>query len=45
LWQVVPTILGKLIADKDPEKSKGVVNAMLQMKKMEIAKLEVAARG
>src|SRR6185503_20214546 len=32
-WQVVPAILGKLMADKDPEKSKRVMEAMLKMDK------------
>ncbi len=32
-WQIVPTILPEMLADKDPEKSKKVMNAMLQMKK------------
>src|ERR1700674_1937485 len=30
-WQVVPTILSKLLQDKDPEKSQRVMKAMLQM--------------
>ena len=41
-WQVVPTILGKLMGDKDPVKSKRVMNAMLQMSKIEIAILQAA---
>jgi predicted 3-demethylubiquinone-9 3-methyltransferase (glyoxalase superfamily) len=36
-WQIVPTILGKLMAD--PEKSARVMQAFLQMKKFEIEKL------
>jgi len=35
-WQVVPTILGELMQDKDPEKSKRVMHAMLQMDKLDI---------
>jgi predicted 3-demethylubiquinone-9 3-methyltransferase (glyoxalase superfamily) len=35
-WQIVPTILGELMADKDPVKAKRVMNAMLEMKKIEI---------
>jgi len=35
-WQIVPTILGELLQDKDPEKSKRVMNAMLQMDKIDI---------
>ena len=30
-WQIIPTILGKLMNDKDPEKSKKVVDAMLHV--------------
>ena len=30
-WQIIPTVLGKLLQDKDPEKSKRVMQAMLQM--------------
>ena len=36
-WQIVPTILGKLMAD--PERSERVMQAFLQMKKFEIEKL------
>ncbi len=41
-WQIVPSILGKLLHDKDAEKSKRVMNAMLQMKKLDIQKLKEA---
>jgi len=41
-WQVVPTILGDLLGDKDPEKSKRVMMAMLQMDKLDIAALKRA---
>lgn len=41
-WQVIPTILGQLLQDKDAEKSKRVMNAMLQMDKIEIAGLKRA---
>jgi predicted 3-demethylubiquinone-9 3-methyltransferase (glyoxalase superfamily) len=44
-WQIVPTALTRLLQDKDPEKSKRVVQAMLQMKKIDVARLEQAARG
>ncbi len=30
-WQIVPPVLGELLQDKDPEKSKRVMQAMLQM--------------
>jgi predicted 3-demethylubiquinone-9 3-methyltransferase (glyoxalase superfamily) len=44
-WQVVPTTLGKLLADKDPEKSKRVMQAMLTMDKIDIARLQKAYEG
>ncbi len=42
-WQIVPTVLFELFQDKDPEKSQRVMQAMLQMKKMDIATLKRAA--
>lgn len=44
-WQVVPRILDDMIASKDKVKSGKVMNAMLQMKKIDIAKLEEAFNG
>jgi predicted 3-demethylubiquinone-9 3-methyltransferase (glyoxalase superfamily) len=41
-WQIVPTILAKMIQDKDPEKSKRVMHALLQMVKLDIKKLKEA---
>ena len=41
-WQIVPTILNKLLSDKDGKKSQSVMKAMLQMKKINIAELEKA---
>ena len=41
-WQVVPTVLSKFLQDKDPEKSKRVMQAMLQMKKIDIKRLNQA---
>ena len=41
-WQVVPTILDDMIADPDKEKAGRAMNAMMQMKKIDIAKLEEA---
>ncbi len=42
-WQVVPTILVELLQDKDAIKAKKVMQAMLQMKKIDIKILEQAA--
>jgi predicted 3-demethylubiquinone-9 3-methyltransferase (glyoxalase superfamily) len=42
-WQVVPTILPQLLQDKDAKKAKRVMEAMLQMAKIDIQKLKQAA--
>lgn len=44
-WQVVPTVLGEMLRDKDPERAKRVMNAMLQMVKLDIAALKNAYDG
>lgn len=44
-WQIIPTILGELLADKDPARAGRVMQAMLQMQKMEIRKLIDAQKG
>jgi predicted 3-demethylubiquinone-9 3-methyltransferase (glyoxalase superfamily) len=41
-WQIVPTVLGEMLQDKDPKKSGRVMNALLQMKKIDIRTLEKA---
>jgi predicted 3-demethylubiquinone-9 3-methyltransferase (glyoxalase superfamily) len=41
-WQVAPTILDDMIAGEDKVKAGKAMNAMLQMKKLDIAKLEEA---
>ena len=41
-WQIVPSALGELLADKDAEKSGRVMQAMLQMKKIDLAALKQA---
>jgi predicted 3-demethylubiquinone-9 3-methyltransferase (glyoxalase superfamily) len=43
-WQIVPTILGKMLQDKDARKSERVMSALLQMKKLDIKRLEQAFR-
>ncbi|MBK8551715.1 MAG: VOC family protein, partial [Ignavibacteria bacterium] len=42
-WQVVPAGLEKLMSGKDPARSKRVMEALLKMKKLDIAELEKAA--
>jgi len=41
-WQIVPTALGELLSGPNPEKSQRVMQAMLQMKKIDIKTLEKA---
>jgi len=41
-WQIIPSVLGKLLGDPDPEKSKRVMMAMLQMDKIDIKRLQDA---
>ena len=41
-WQVIPSILGELLQDPDPERANRVMQAMLQMTKIDIAKLQHA---
>ena len=44
-WQIVPTVLGKMMAGKDQEKSKRAMAAMLKMKKLDIEALQQAYDG
>jgi predicted 3-demethylubiquinone-9 3-methyltransferase (glyoxalase superfamily) len=41
-WQIIPTVLGELLGDPDPVKSQRVMQAMLQMKKIDIKALQEA---
>ena len=41
-WQIIPNVLGRMLQDKDAEKSKRVMNAMLQMDKLDINTLKQA---
>jgi len=41
-WQIVPTVLGKLLSDRDPAKSQRVMQALLQMVKLDIKRLKQA---
>ena len=41
-WQIIPTALGKMLQDKNPRKAQNVMKAMLQMDKIDIAKLKQA---
>jgi predicted 3-demethylubiquinone-9 3-methyltransferase (glyoxalase superfamily) len=44
-WQVIPTVLGKLMGDPDPGRAGRTVQAMMGMIKLDIAELERAANG
>jgi predicted 3-demethylubiquinone-9 3-methyltransferase (glyoxalase superfamily) len=41
-WQIIPTLLGKLMGDKNPKKANAAVQAMLKMKKIDIKGLQQA---
>ena len=41
-WQIIPSELGKLLIDPDPQKAQRVMDAMLKMKKIEISELRAA---
>ncbi len=41
-WQIIPSALGEMLSDTDPMKSKRVMQAMLTMGKIDIAKLQAA---
>jgi predicted 3-demethylubiquinone-9 3-methyltransferase (glyoxalase superfamily) len=44
-WQVIPTVLVKLLGNTDPEKAGRVMKAMMQMDKLDIARLRQAYAG
>src|SRR5215471_7968541 len=44
-WQINPRVLGEMLSDKDPDKAKRVMGAMLQMKKIDIKTLKQAYDG
>jgi predicted 3-demethylubiquinone-9 3-methyltransferase (glyoxalase superfamily) len=44
-WQIVPTVLGEMLGDPDPAKAQRVMQAMLQMIKLDIASLKAAYEG
>lgn len=44
-WQIIPSALGELMGDKDPEKAKKVMEAMLQMSKIDIKALQQVYEG
>lgn len=44
-WQIVPTVLGEMMADPDTAKAKRAMDAMLKMVKLDIAALQAAFDG
>jgi predicted 3-demethylubiquinone-9 3-methyltransferase (glyoxalase superfamily) len=44
-WQIVPTILGEMLQDKDTARANRVMQAMMQMVKLDIATLQKAYHG
>jgi predicted 3-demethylubiquinone-9 3-methyltransferase (glyoxalase superfamily) len=44
-WQIIPSTLTRMITDKDPVKSQRAMKAMMQMQKIDIAKLQAAYDG
>jgi len=44
-WQIVPTVLPEMLQDKDPEKARRVMAAMLKMIKIDVAALKHAYEG
>jgi predicted 3-demethylubiquinone-9 3-methyltransferase (glyoxalase superfamily) len=44
-WQIVPAVLPQMLQDPDPKKAKRVMDAMMTMKKFEIAALKKAYEG
>ncbi|HEY2113486.1 MAG TPA: VOC family protein, partial [Candidatus Angelobacter sp.] len=41
-WQIIPSVLNTMLRDKNPEKANKVMQAMLQMDKIDIARLKQA---
>jgi predicted 3-demethylubiquinone-9 3-methyltransferase (glyoxalase superfamily) len=44
-WQIVPDVLDEMLRDKDQNKSERVMKSLLQMKKIDIEKLNRAYKG
>jgi predicted 3-demethylubiquinone-9 3-methyltransferase (glyoxalase superfamily) len=44
-WQITPIVLNKAVTDPDPAVAKRAFDAMMQMKKIDIAAIEAARRG
>jgi predicted 3-demethylubiquinone-9 3-methyltransferase (glyoxalase superfamily) len=44
-WQVVPEGLGSVVSDPDPARARRAMQAMMQMKKLDLAAMRAAAQG
>jgi len=44
-WQIIPNVLGQMLGDKDAARSSRVMNAMLQMEKLDLKQLQQAYDG
>jgi predicted 3-demethylubiquinone-9 3-methyltransferase (glyoxalase superfamily) len=44
-WQIIPNALGRMLSDKDAARSQRVMNAMLQMDKLDVKRLQQAYEG
>jgi len=44
-WQIIPSVLGEMMLNEDPQKVARVIEAFMPMKKFDISKLEAAYRG
>jgi predicted 3-demethylubiquinone-9 3-methyltransferase (glyoxalase superfamily) len=44
-WQIVPAVIGEMMASGDPEKTDRVMKALMEMKKLDIAELRRAWEG
>jgi predicted 3-demethylubiquinone-9 3-methyltransferase (glyoxalase superfamily) len=44
-WQIIPNDLGRMLGDRDPAKASRALNAMLQMQKLDLARLRQAYDG
>jgi len=44
-WQIIPTVLGEMLGDKDAAKAARVMTAMLKMTKIDIKALQLAYAG
>jgi 2-polyprenyl-6-hydroxyphenyl methylase/3-demethylubiquinone-9 3-methyltransferase len=44
-WQITPAVLIQAVTDRDPAVAKRAFDAMMKMKKIDIAKIEAARRG